>query len=194
LLVVWLALSASVVRAADFVAASPDEPLAKQFSALAAAEALDASALVWQQENECSQCHANMMYLIARPALADVKPAPPDVRQLYDSLVTGRWKEHGLRYPAEATWVAVPLVLNDARTSGRLSPAAQGALERMLSLQRDDGSWAAVYGAPKAFIRDLEHVLYAGIAIAQAPDDFAARTSTRDALPAGARTVGCAAR
>src|SRR5437660_548648 len=69
--------------AADHVPASPEEPLAKTVSLERAARSLDASALAWQKQSRpwvsvgCSQCHANLMYLIARPVLEKVVPTPP---------------------------------------------------------------------------------------------------------------------
>jgi outer membrane protein assembly factor BamB len=55
-----------------FQPARPDERRAAKFSLERAARSMDASARAWQQVNQCSQCHANFMHLIARPALAKV--------------------------------------------------------------------------------------------------------------------------
>src|SRR5262245_49876746 len=82
--------------------ASAVEPLAKEFSLEAAARSLDASALHWQKENQCCQCHANFMYLVARPALAATVPPAKEVREMFESLVRERWETKGLRYPSEA--------------------------------------------------------------------------------------------
>src|SRR3972149_10735611 len=74
------------------ISATAEEPLAKEFSLERAARSLDASALAWQKQSRpwvsvgCSQCHANLMYLIARPLLAESVPPPPDVRAEYESL------------------------------------------------------------------------------------------------------------
>src|SRR5204862_7983490 len=53
----------------EHVPATADEPLAAEFSIEKAAKSLDTSAIAWQKVNQCSQCHANFMNLIARPAV-----------------------------------------------------------------------------------------------------------------------------
>jgi squalene-hopene/tetraprenyl-beta-curcumene cyclase len=161
---------------------NPDEAIAREFSLPKAASSLDASALAWQKENRCSQCHANMMYLVARPVLASVSPPAKEVRELFESLVSDRWERQGLRYPAEAIWVAVPLALNDRATTKRLSAVARKALERMLALQRPDGSWPWVDGAEKTFLREFEHALFAAIGVAAAPEGFAKETASQRSL------------
>ena len=172
---------AAVVHGDDFVQAHSDEPLAKVFSLERAAAALDASALAWKSEQQCVQCHANMMHLIARPALAGIAPIPRDTRDLLKWLVGERWKEKGLRYPAEAVVEAGPLAVDDARTH-TLHPLTRKALDKMVSLQRDDGSWQWVFGAPKAFVREFELTMFAALGIAIAPEGYAAEDEAKKAL------------
>jgi len=76
--------------------ASAEEPLAKKFSAQLAAQSLDTSARLWQRDNQCVQCHANMLHGLARPLLDHLAPMPPDYRGLLTTLVTERWTEKGL--------------------------------------------------------------------------------------------------
>src|SRR4051794_40512812 len=85
--------------AVEHVAAKAKEPLATRFSLERAARSLDASALQWQKEHQCCQCHANFMYLVARPALAAIVPPAKEVRDLFEYLVRERWPTKGLRYP-----------------------------------------------------------------------------------------------
>jgi squalene-hopene/tetraprenyl-beta-curcumene cyclase len=158
-------------------AASGQEPLAKQFSALAAARALDSSMQLWQKENRCIQCHANMHYGLARPLLAPHLPQPAEYDALLRELVEQRWPEKGLRYPMEPVVVSMPLVAQD-RASGQLRPVTRTALERMLSTQSPDGSWKWNPGAPKAFIREYEGTLLAALNLLTAPGEF------RDTPPA----------
>lgn len=168
--------------AAGFVPATGEEPLAKEFSLERAARSLDASALDWQKGNQCSQCHANFMYLVARPALASIVPPPPEVRGLYESLVSGRWEKQGLRYASEAMVVAVPLACNDQQTTGKLNPLTRKALDRMLTHQRPDGGWNGIGGAARTFINEYEETLLAGIGIACAPLQYAQTEPARKAL------------
>jgi squalene-hopene/tetraprenyl-beta-curcumene cyclase len=180
-----LAWSLAAFAAADDAApaASPDEPFAEQLSLGKAAEAMDQSAAAWQADHRCSQCHANFMHLIARPALGQpAQPGTDKVRELYEWLVGVRWPESGLRYPAEAMVVAVPLAFNDARLGKGLQPATEQALDRMLSLQRPDGSWQWVIGAPRSFVREFDLTMYAALGIAVAPGDYDKRPNAARAL------------
>lgn len=165
-------------QAVQFVPAKPDEPLAPAFSLKLAAQSLDSTARQWQLENKfrgdsCCQCHANFMYLIARPALAEILPPPSDVRDLFEHLVGDRWEKQGLRYPSEAMVVSVPLAFHDRQTTGKLHPLTRKGLERMITHQRPDGGWNGIGGSERTFIRELEETIFAGLGIIAAPDDFA---------------------
>ncbi|MBI3863780.1 MAG: hypothetical protein HY290_17975 [Planctomycetia bacterium] len=138
-LLLWGASRTSADDLPEHVPATEDEPLATEFSLEKAAVSLETAAIAWQDVNQCGQCHANFMCLIARPAVAT--PPAPDVRQMYESLVGERWEKQGLRYPSEAMVVAVPLAFNDAHTTGKLHPLTRKALDRMLTHQRADGGW-----------------------------------------------------
>lgn len=153
------------------VPATADEPFAAEFSLEKAAVSLETAAIAWQNVNQCSQCHANLLCLIARPAVPT--PAAPDVRQLYESLVAERWEKQGLRYPSEAMVVAVPLAFNDANTTGKLHPLTRKALDRMLTHQRNDGGWNPIGGAERTFINEYEETLLAALGIAVAPEAYA---------------------
>ena len=79
-------------QAVEFVPAKADEPLAPAFSLKLAAQSLDSTARQWQKENKfrgdsCCHSHANFMYLIARPELAEILHAPPDARALVEQRV-----------------------------------------------------------------------------------------------------------
>src|SRR5262245_9386747 len=63
------------------------EPLAKEFSLDRTARAFDTSALHWQKTRDCAACHTLPPYLMARPALAAVRPEPPEVRRFFENVV-----------------------------------------------------------------------------------------------------------
>lgn len=161
--------------------ANAEEPLAKRFSALAAAQALDTSMRLWQEENRCIQCHANMHYGLARPLLNSVLPQPAEYDALLSELVEQRWPAKGLRYPMEPVVVSMALVAED-RASGVLRPVTRKALEKMLGTQRPDGGWTWNPGAPKAFIREYEGTLLAALNIVSAPGDFQNTAPAQTAL------------
>jgi len=164
----------------EHIPAAANEPLAAEFSVEKAAISLDVAALAWQSKNQCSQCHANFMCLIARPAVA--LPSAPKVRELYESLVAERWEKSGLRYPSEAMVVAVPLAFHDAQTTGKLHPLTRKALDRMLTHQRADGGWNGIGGAERTFINEYEETLLAALGIAVAPENYAASDAPAKAL------------
>ena len=85
---------------AEFVEtpAQADEPLAEQFSLVNAAKSLDAGAINFSQKHRCVQCHANLMYLAARPALEKIVPSPADMRAFQEWIVQTRWEKYGVIY------------------------------------------------------------------------------------------------
>ncbi len=162
-----------------------DEQLAKVFSLENAARSMDLAALNWQSQprQQCSQCHANMLHLVARPALAGLVPEPPDVRQLFEQhIVARRWEKDGLLYNLEAVAVAVPLAFHDRQTTGKLHPLTRQALDRMVAVQGKDGTWEDTVGGKYGFFRRYEQTLFAAVGIAAAPDGYSETESGRQAL------------
>src|SRR5262245_50402551 len=68
----------------------PDESHAKSFSLEQAARSLDTAALDWQKNRACTACHTMLPYLAARPALSAVAPQPPEVRQFFEEVLSGK--------------------------------------------------------------------------------------------------------
>jgi outer membrane protein assembly factor BamB len=167
------------------IPATAEEPLAKEFSLERAARSLDASALAWNKESRpwvavgCSQCHANLMYLIARPLLAEIVPPPPDVRAQYESLAE---QGGGMSYATAATVVGVPLAFHDRQTTGKLHPQTRKMLDLMLSRQRPDGGWTNIGGGPNPVINDYEETLLAALGVAHAPEGYAQTAAAQKAL------------
>jgi squalene-hopene/tetraprenyl-beta-curcumene cyclase len=118
-----------------------DEPLAEAFSLEQATRFLDSAALDWQKSRQCMTCHTNYAYLLARPAIDADVPAHAEVRDYAEKLVTERWPDQGPRWDAEVVMTALALASNDAATTGTLHPVTKAALDRMWTLQREDGGW-----------------------------------------------------
>lgn len=158
----------------SFVPATAEEPLG-EFSLERAARSLDASALAWQEKNKCSQCHANIMYLVARPLLDHIVPSPPDVRALYESLAEQGGVDKSWRKPLafDPPVTAVPLAHHDRQTTGTLHPQTRSILNRVLQLQRPDGGWSSTAGGRSPILLDYELTMLIAAALAQAPDGYA---------------------
>jgi squalene-hopene/tetraprenyl-beta-curcumene cyclase len=187
-LVLWFsAVSLAAAEAAPSVTDpgpnSADEALAAEFSLARAANFLDAAALTWQNQRGCITCHTNMAYLCARPGVADASPAAAQVRAFVEQLVEKTWPDKGPRYDAEVVAAAAALAINDAATTGKLHPLARAALERMWTLQRDDGGWEWLKcGWPPMESDDHYGVTLAAIAVGIAPDGYAATDAARAGL------------
>jgi squalene-hopene/tetraprenyl-beta-curcumene cyclase len=82
-------IGAGTVLAADTTkgATGPtraDEPLAKQFSLIKAAEFLDAVNTTWTTQRECGSCHTNYPYLMGRSAINHAGPSFKQVRDFFE--------------------------------------------------------------------------------------------------------------
>lgn len=150
-----------------------DEPLTKEFSMQQAVSFLDQAALDWTKNRECFACHTNYAYLIARPKIDFSAVAHQQVRKSLEDMVTKRWQEQGPRWDAEVLMTAHTLALNDATTTGKLAEPTRVALDRMWTVQRDDGgfSWLKC-GWPPMESDDDFAVPVVAIAVAAAPDNY----------------------
>ena len=52
---------------------SPTEPIARALSLKRSAEFLDGVALDWTRHRKCGTCHTNYAYMLARPAIEEVR-------------------------------------------------------------------------------------------------------------------------
>lgn len=153
---------------------TPDEPVAAEFSLGRAKHFLDSASLAWQKKRDCMTCHTNYLYLMARPALGADDAAHQTVRRYAEDLVTKRWKEKGPRWDTEVVMAALVLAYNDGLTTGKLNPVSREALDKMWTVQRDDGGvdWIACGWPP--FENDDEFgATMMALAVSAAPDDYA---------------------
>jgi squalene-hopene/tetraprenyl-beta-curcumene cyclase len=182
----FLAISAWAADSA--VAAYPgpnsaDEPLRKEFSLAAATDFLDSASADWWQTRGCFTCHTNYSYLQVRPALKKESPVAGQMRQHLEELVEKRWAEKGPRWDAEVIMSGAVLAQHDAATTGKLHETTRKALDRMWTLQREDGgfNWLKCNWPP---MESDDHfgATVALIGVGAAPDDY--RT-----MPAAVRGV-----
>lgn len=154
---------------------SATEPLAEKFSMDKAVRFLDTASLDWQQTWQCFTCHTNISYLMARPTISFDAPAHREVRKHAEALISRRWEEVGPRFEAEVVGIAAALALNDAATTGKLHPLTRTALDRMWTVQREEGDWTWPIRCAWPPMESDQHygVTLAAIATGAAPDGYA---------------------
>lgn len=159
---------------------SDREPLASEYSLDKGVTFLDQAALDWTKRRKCFTCHTNFAYLMARPMVDADVTAHHEVRAALESLVNERWKQEGPRWDAEVVMSAAVLAINDSLTTGKLSKSTTTALDKMWTLQRDDGGfdWLKC-GWPPMEIDDDYGIAIAAMAVGAAPDDYAQSESAK---------------
>lgn len=182
LVVIWSLFAVAAARADEPVTLENvrnpgsnrlDEPVAKAHSLDRGVHFLDAAALAWQKERKCFTCHTNLAHLYARPLVSANAPAAKEVRAYAEALVTQRWKEKGPRWDAEVVATAAALAFNDAATTGKLHDATRQALDRMWTLQREDGGWTWLKCNWPPMESDDEYgACLAALAAAVAPENY----------------------
>ena len=160
-----------------------DEPVAKEMSLEKAAHFLDSAALTWQKDRKCFTCHTNFAYLYARPAISADATAHKQVRAYAEELVQARWVKEGPRWDAEVVAAAAALAFNDAATTGQLHAVSRMALDRIWTVQKEDGgfSWLKCDWPPMES-DDHYGVTLAAIAVGVAPNDYAATPAAQKGL------------
>jgi squalene-hopene/tetraprenyl-beta-curcumene cyclase len=160
-----------------------DEAISKEASIAKAAHFLDSAALTWQKDRKCFTCHTNFAYLYARPAISTDNTAHQQVRAFAEELVQTRWQDQGPRWDAEVVAAAAALAFNDAATTGNLHVASRTALDRMWTVQKEDGgfSWLKCDWPPMES-DDHYGVTLAAIAVGVAPNDYAATPAAQKGI------------
>jgi len=167
-----------------------DEPFAKTASIENTVKFLDEMAVNWTRQRKCGTCHTNIPYMIGRAALAPHTPAADEVRSFFADRAA-RWDSMGnalIRGDVETnkgwglvTWfqhevivTAAMLAMDDAGTTGKLSPITREVLDRMWTLQRQDGGWYWLMAHSQPFeTSEYYGSALAAVAAAMAPEDYA---------------------
>lgn len=160
-----------------------DEPVAAEFSLERAAHFLDSASLSWQKDRKCFTCHTNYAYLYSRPMIGADHEAHRTVRAFAEELVNQRWPESGPRWDAEVVATAAALAFNDSITTGTLHPASRTALDRMWTLQKEDGGWSWLKCEwPPMESDDHYGVTLAAIAAGVAPERYSESEAAKKGL------------
>lgn len=160
-----------------------DEPVAESFSLDRAVEFLDTTSTSWQENRNCMTCHTNYAYLYARPGVERVTDAHQEVRHYAENLVEERWEAIGPRWDAEVVATAAALAFHDDATTGELHQTTRVALDRMWTVQREDGGWSWLKcGWPPMESDDHYGATLAAIAVGVAPEDYASTEQAQQGL------------
>jgi squalene-hopene/tetraprenyl-beta-curcumene cyclase len=160
-----------------------DEPMAEKISLTQAADFLDAASLRWTRQRRCGTCHTNYPYLMARPAIRETSsPALAEVRDFFERRIAF-WERGKPRWDAEVVYTATSMAYYDAQTAGRLHPLTRKALDRIWTLQRDDGSWNWLkFNNQPAEADDFFGVVIDAIGVGAAPEAYAETPAARAGL------------
>lgn len=160
-----------------------DEPLRKEFSLAAAVGFLDAAALSWHKERKCFACHSDYIYLMARPVASSRAPVHNELRAALEHVAERPRAKLGKIGVTEAVMAAAVLASNDAATSGRLHATTRKALDRMWTLQREDGGFTWLKNSqPPSEVDDQYGATMAAIGAGVAPERYADTPQARAGL------------
>jgi squalene-hopene/tetraprenyl-beta-curcumene cyclase len=175
----------SYKEAVELAPNTPEEPLRERYSPQAAARFLDSVALNWQREQKCFACHTDYAYLLARPTVAWDVPAHRLIRSAAERAAEhdGSQAEEPMR-STESVLLAAALAINDAQTSGTLHPLTRRALDRMWTLERDDGAWPWPIQCkwPPSEIDECFGVTTAALAVGMAPEEYRQTPQAKEGL------------
>jgi squalene-hopene/tetraprenyl-beta-curcumene cyclase len=170
---------------------SPREPRAAKMSLARSAEFLDAAVVSWTERRKCGSCHTSYPYLMARPALGDPKaPVLLRMRKFFEDRVAG-WDKggkgaglpEGTEGVTEVVATAATLAFHDAHSTGKLHPRTRQALDRMWTLQEQDGSWTwNRHLLPPLEYDDYYGAAFAAVGVGYAPGGYAQTEQARAGL------------
>ena len=178
----WPGLS----EAADRVEAplspnSPHEPIRERFSMDAAVRFFDAAALSWQKERKCFACHSDYAFFYTRPLISWGTPEQVQLRAKLEHLAENPRKVK--YYVTEVVMAASMLAQNDALTTGKLHCVTRKALDRMWTVQREDGGFDWMKNnQPPSEVDDHYGATVALIGVAAAPDWYAQTPAAKAGL------------
>jgi squalene-hopene/tetraprenyl-beta-curcumene cyclase len=182
----------------EFVAASPDEPLAKHWSLKKAADHLDKAATTWLTHWKCAACHTSYVYVMAGPSLHTTpSPAFEKMRNYLECRVTHWDSGQTAEAPGQGSAIkplptegvteivatAATLAFLDAQTTGKLHPVTRQALDRIWGLQQPNGAWTwnRTDLAPLEY-DDYFGAVFAALGVGAAPDGYSQTAEAKKGL------------
>ncbi len=140
----WAEDSPAATVSGTLMLPSATEPVLEDVSLSKAAESLDRITLAWIRTHQCGSCHTGWPYMMSRALITESpSPAMSEVRQFFEARITNWDADEKLRkhWHREIVGTSTALVMSDMQTTGQLHSITRAALDRMWSLQRQDGAW-----------------------------------------------------
>ena len=163
---------------------SAKEPMAEAYSFKQAGAFLDQASVHWQQKKKCLTCHTNFSYLVTVSEYGSQRPAFGEIRRFTESVVRERTERpRNQRWDTEVVLTAAALSVSDANTGSKLHPVTRMGLDRMWTVQREDGAWN--WGKcewPPMESDDYYGVMVALLAVGRAPEGYASTDAAREGL------------
>jgi squalene-hopene/tetraprenyl-beta-curcumene cyclase len=159
----------------------PKEPIANKFSLDRGADYLDGLTRQWTNKVGCVTCHTTLPYVSSVPASKKGARAALDELREFIEYRVANWKADKPLWDAEVLVTATSLAVHDAKSTGKLQPPTRKALERMWSLQRQDGAWNWLKaGTPPFEHDDYYGAVLVAVGIGMAPENYAADGRIKD--------------
>jgi len=156
-------------------AATADEPRLERFSLKAAVDYLEKGSLAWSRKRNCVACHTNGTYMQMRPELTPLLGKPTaEMREFYVKRLEQLSRANvdllkkGFK-PTQVAYVATGLASWDAHVTGELSAETRSALDLMLKVQSENGSWNNIDCWPPFESSSYHGATMAAMALASAP-------------------------
>ena len=156
------------------VAARADEPMRESFSLTAAKEYLAQSSQAWMEKRNCVSCHTNGTFMQLAPTLGPMFKEQVEQHRKFFVLESSKFKRapasairSGLK-PTQLAYVANGLAAYD-EVQGKLSAETKEALDLMLTVQSEDGSYSNLDCWPPFESSSYHGATVAAMALVTAP-------------------------
>jgi squalene-hopene/tetraprenyl-beta-curcumene cyclase len=118
--------------------------------------------------------------MLAQPALGKTpSPAATEIRKFFEGRASN-WDTAKPRWDTEVVATAVTLAMHDAQTTGKLNPITRSALDRMWTLQQENGAWDWLKcDWPPLESDDYYGAVFAALGVGLAPDGYAETPAAR---------------
>ena len=159
----------------SIVGATADEPVRKSFSLSAAKDYLAKGSQAWTEHRKCVSCHTNGTFMQLAPTLGPMFKEQVEQHRKFFVLESSKFKrapataiKSGLK-PTQLAYVANGLAAYD-EVQGKLSAETKEALDLMLTVQSEDGSYSNLDCWPPFESSSYHGATIAAMALATAPD------------------------